>query len=309
MGAIGAQIFIPVVRLFTLPLLGLDPMSSPKPASVSAPLPAPPLPRPDQRWALFLDVDGSLLDFADDPAAVFVSPDLRALLQALHDRLDGALALVSGRRVDDLAQLFGRPPWALAGLHGYELRAADGSRREVRVDPADQARMRAAVHALAARLEGVQLEDKQHAMALHCRRSPQRLPALREAAEALAASLPGYELQPGNLVMEFKPAGMDKGRAVDELMQQPPFAGRTPVYLGDDLTDEHAFVVVDRAGGLSVRVGDREPTHARFTLPSPAAAHAWLERVRGTLGHGPDHPKGVSIDADSGGGQPPTRQP
>ena len=214
-------------------------MSSTKPASVSAPLPAPPLPGPNQRWALFLDVDGCLLEFADDPAAVFVSPALRLLLQALHDRLDG-----------------------------------------------------------------VQLEDKQHAMALHCRRAPDRLPVLREAAEAVAADLPGYELQPGNLVMEFKPAGMDKGRAVEELMRQPPFAGRTPVYLGDDLTDEHAFEAVNRAGGTSVRVGQREPSHARFTLPSPAAVQAWLERVRDALGHGQDHTQGASIDADNGGGHP-----
>jgi len=283
-------------------------MSSPKPASVSAPLPAPPLPRPDQRWALFLDVDGCLLEFADDPAGVFVSPALRGLLQTLHDRLGGALALVSGRGVSDLDRLFGAPPWALAGLHGYELRHADGRRRQLAVDPADQARMRAAVQALAARLDGVQLEDKGHAMALHCRRAPQHLPALREAAEAVASDLPGYELQPGNLVMEFKPAGMDKGRAVAELLRQPPFAGRLPVYLGDDLTDEHAFAVVNDAGGTSVRVGAREPSQARFTLPSPAAVQAWLERVRDALGHGPDNAKGVSIDADNGGGQSPHRQ-
>ncbi|MGN2242508.1 trehalose-phosphatase [Frateuria sp. GZRR33] len=269
---------------------------------MSAPLPAPPLPRPDQRWSLFLDVDGCLLDFVDDPAAVEVTPQLRAVLHVLHGRLDGALALVSGRGVDDLDRLFGAPPWALAGLHGYELRHGDGRHRELAVDPRDHARMRAAVQALAARLDGVQLEDKQHAMALHCRRAPDRLPALREAAEAIAAELPGYALQPGNLVMEFKPAGIDKGRAVEELMQHPPFAGRIPVYLGDDLTDEHAFEVVNRAGGTSVRVGQREPSLARFTLPSPAAVQAWLERVRDALGHGQDLAQGVSIDAHNGGG-------
>ncbi|MBP1473561.1 trehalose-phosphatase [Frateuria sp. MAH-13] len=268
---------------------------------MSAPLPAPPLPRPDQRWALFLDVDGCLLEFADDPAAVRVSPALRALLQSLHDQLGGALALVSGRGVRDLDRLFDTPGWALGGLHGYELRYGDGRHRELAVDPTDQARMRSAVQVLAAQLDGVQLEDKQHAMALHCRRAPDRLPALREAAEAVAAGLSGYELQPGNLVMEFKPAGMDKGRAVEELMRHPPFAGRTPVYLGDDLTDEHAFEAVNQAGGSSVRVGHREPTHARFTLPSPAAVQAWLERVRDALGHGQDLAQGVSIDADNGG--------
>ena len=269
----------------------------------SAPLPAPPLPRPDQRWALFLDVDGCLLEFAQDPAMVAVPAALRALLQALYARLDGALALVSGRGMADLLQLFGHPAWALAGLHGYQLRHHDGRHREIAVDPANQARMRGAVQALAARLEGVQLEDKQHAMALHCRRAPERLAALRIAAEALATELPGYELQPGNLVMEFKPVGMDKGRAVEELMQHPPFAGRMPVYLGDDLTDEHAFAAVNRAGGISVRVGWREPSHARFTLPSPVTVQAWLDRVRDALGE-PAGPKGVPIDATPDGGQP-----
>jgi trehalose 6-phosphate phosphatase len=263
-----------------------------QPATVSARLPAPPLPRPDLRWALFLDVDGCLLEFADDPQAVVVPSSLRATLQALHDRLDGALALVSGRGLSDLDRLFDHPRWALVGLHGYQLRYGDGQR------------MRAQVHALAARLDGVQLEDKQHAIALHCRRAPERLPALRSAAETLAAGLPGYELQPGNLVMEFKPAGMDKGRAVMELMQQPRFLGRTPVYLGDDLTDEHAFAEANAAGGLSVRVGAREPSQARFTLSSPAAVHAWLARVRDALGDC----KGVSNDADTGGGHPPHRQ-
>ncbi|UGB38639.1 trehalose-phosphatase [Frateuria soli] len=284
-------------------------MSSSKPASVSAPLPAPPLPDAHQRWALFLDVDGCLLEFADDPAAVRVSPTLRAVLQALHTRLDGALALVSGRGVSDLDRLFGTPGWAMAGLHGYQLQHGNGRHREIVVDPDDQARMRAAVQALAARMDGVQLEDKHHAMALHCRRAPEHLSALHAAARAIAADLPGYELQPGNLVMEFKPAGMDKGRAVEELMQQPPFAGRNPVYLGDDLTDEHAFEAVNGAGGASVRVGWREPTRARFTLPSPVAVQAWLERVRDALDHAQDFAQGVSIDANQGGGPSPERQP
>ena len=201
----------------------------------------------------------------------------------------------------DLDRLFGAPTWALAGLHGYELRYGDGQHREIAVAPADQARMRAAVQALAARLDGVQLEDKHHAIALHCRRAPDRLPVLRAAAEAVAAGLPGYEQQPGNQEVEFKPAGMDKGRAVDELLRHPPFAGRIPVYLGDDLTDEHAFAVVNHADGVSVRVGNREPSQARFTLPSPVAVHAWLAQVRDALGE-PAKPKGVPIDANTGGG-------
>jgi trehalose 6-phosphate phosphatase len=270
------------------------------PSSPARPtLPPPPLLAAD--CALFLDVDGCLLGFQDDPRAVTVPAELQTLLQRLHAVLGGALALVSGRGVADLERLFGTPAWPLAGLHGLELRHADGRRRAIAVDPARQKRMHAEVAALAARLEHVQLEDKQQAIALHCRRAPWQWPALREAAEALIGQLPGYELQPGNLVMEFKPAGMNKGQVVAELLRMAPFAGRRPVYLGDDLTDEHGFALVNREHGISVRVGSREPTAARFTLPSPDAVHAWLAQVLETLAmHKPD-PQGTSVHADSVG--------
>lgn len=273
-------------------------MSSEKASPKRAALAMPPLPTVTDRWALFLDVDGCLLEFADDPQAVAVEPALRALLHDLHGALDGALALVSGRGVSDLDRLFGAPRWAMAGLHGFELRFDDGRHREIPADPVHEARMRREVATLAARFDGVQLEDKQAAIALHCRRAPWQLPALQRAAEALVAGLPGYELQPGHLVVEFKPAGMDKGRAVTELLQEPPFAGRAPVYLGDDLTDEHGFATANLEGGISVRVGHREPTLAQFTLPGPAAVQAWLSRVLDALNHG------VSPHAHLTGGQP-----
>jgi trehalose 6-phosphate phosphatase len=280
-------------------------MSTATPAIACAPhdpLPPPPLPDASARWAIFLDVDGTLLDFADDPLAVRPDAALLGLLHALHRRLDGALALVSGRELIDLDRLFAASHWAAAGLHGLQLRHADGSRRDFAVAPAQQAHMRDAAHTLAARFDGVQLEDKHAAIALHCRRAPAQLPALHEAAIAVMTHLPGYELQPGNLVLEFKPAGMDKGRAVLELLQRAPFAGRRPVYLGDDLTDEHAFASINARHGLSVRIGMREPSLAAFTLPGPAAAEAWLTRVLDALTHGaPIHARFPEGD--------PTRQP
>jgi trehalose 6-phosphate phosphatase len=246
----------------------------------------PPLPDADARWAVFLDVDGTLLDFADDPLAVRPGVSLLTVLHALHRVLDGALALVSGRQLADLDRLFAAPHWAGAGLHGLQLRHVDGSRRDFAVAPAQQARMRDAARMLAARFDGVQVEDKQAAIALHCRRAPAQWPALHEAAMAVVTQLAGYELQPGNLVLEFKPAGMDKGRAVRELLRHAPFAGRLPVYLGDDLTDEHAFASINARDGLSVRIGMREPSQAAFTLPGPAAAEAWLTRVLHALTNG-----------------------
>ncbi|MFC5435901.1 trehalose-phosphatase [Rhodanobacter umsongensis] len=263
-------------------------MSTAIPAIACAPrdpLPPPPLPDAGACWAVFLDVDGTLLDFADDPLSVRPGASLLALLHALHQALDGALALVSGRELADLDRMFAASHWAAAGLHGLQLRHADGGRRNFAVVPADQAHMREAARALAGHFEGVQMEDKQAAIALHCRRAPAQWASLHEAAAALVAQLPGYELQPGNLVLEFKPVGMDKGHAVLELLQRAPFAGRRPVYLGDDLTDEHAFASINSRHGLSVRIGTRQPSLAEFTLPGPAAAEAWLSRVLDALTH------------------------
>jgi trehalose 6-phosphate phosphatase len=265
-------------------------------------LPAPPVPDADARWALFLDVDGTLLEFNDDPRAVNVSEPLLALLHALHDALDGALALVSGRELDDLDRLFGQPRWAGAGLHGLQLRRADGSFRRLLVTPEEEHRMHQATTALVARFDGVQLEDKQLAVALHCRRAPHQFDELRAAAEALIARLPGYELQPGNLVVEFKPAGMDKGRAVNELLASAPFNGRVPVYLGDDLTDEHAFASLSRKQGIGVLVGSPRATQASFSLPDPASVAAWLLRVLDALKQGPS-------PHDEPSAERPARQP
>ncbi|HEX5305381.1 MAG TPA: trehalose-phosphatase [Dyella sp.] len=260
-------------------------MTAPRNVPPAPELPAPPLPAPGARWALFLDVDGTLLDFQDDPAAVAATPPLLDLLQRLHGALDGALALVSGRALPDLDGLFGQP-WAMAGLHGLQLRHADGTGREHSIDASAHEQLRQRARAALESLQDVQLEDKGMAIALHCRRSPERFEAMREAATALADATPGYELQAGDLVMEIKPAGMDKGRAVRELLQRAPFAGRLPIYVGDDLTDEHAFDAVSRAGGSGIRVGYRLPTAAQFTLPNPAAVHAWLLRVHRALMQG-----------------------
>jgi trehalose 6-phosphate phosphatase len=254
--------------------------------STTPSLPAPPIPSDAARWALFLDVDGTLLDFADDPLAVQVDDRLLALLHALHRALDGALALVSGRELNDLDRMFNQPRWAAVGLHGLQLRHADGSFRRLNALPEQQARMHDAACALVARFDGVQLEDKREAVALHCRRAPEQLSALHDAAREMLPQLPGYELQPGNQVVEFKPTGMDKGRAILELLGRTSFAGRLPIYLGDDLTDEHAFASTNRKRGLSIRIGSREPTLAHFTLPDPAAAKVWLARVLDALTHG-----------------------
>ncbi|HEY4092865.1 MAG TPA: trehalose-phosphatase [Luteibacter sp.] len=247
------------------------------------PLPAPDADRVDQRSALFLDADGTLLPFAEDPEDVALPHGLLATLDALHDALGGALALVSGRPIEGLDRIFQRPGWAAAGQHGLERRAADGNLTLMPVDSDELARLREAVHSAARALPGLRVEDKSWSVALHWREHPEHGPTVERLAPAIAAMFPGFELQPGNHVCEFKPRGMDKGVAVATFLEEAPFQGRHPVYLGDDLTDEHAFVVVNARGGMSVRIGARTPSYAAFTLSSPADVHAWLDKVKSML--------------------------
>ncbi|MCE5231872.1 MAG: trehalose-phosphatase [Mizugakiibacter sp.] len=260
----------------------MDPHPTPAPRNA---LPAPPLPHRAARWSLFLDVDGSLLEFAASPAGVRVPPALIALLQRLHAAFGGALALVSGRSIDDLDRLFAPLRLPAAGIHGCELRDAEGARRMLAIDSRVAGLLQARARELADALPGVLLEAKGAAVALHYRRAPALAAQVHEGAARIAAMLPGIAVQPGAMVCELKPVDADKGRAIDALRAAPPFRARTPVFVGDDLTDEHAFAAVNRADGLSVLVGTR-PSAARYALPAPADVHAWLQRVAAALERG-----------------------
>lgn len=242
-------------------------------------LPAPPSVGADAEWALFLDVDGTLLDLARDPTAVIVDTALRADLVRIGARLSGAVALLSGRPLAELDALLGWHGRAAAGLHGAELRGPDGS-VHVTGDAAGFAQVRHQAVAAVAAVRGVLLEDKRRALALHFRRTP----TARACAEAIARRLQlhagnAWELQRGDHVIELKPAGVDKGRALATLLGEPPFHGRRPWMLGDDLTDEDAFVSANAHGGISVVVGPRRPTAARCALSGPPAVRAWLHAL------------------------------
>lgn len=239
----------------------------------SAHLPAPPAVTSD--WALFLDVDGTLLDFADAPGDVVVQPDLIDVLAVLHGRLDGALALVSGRRLAQLDELFAPLHLPAAGLHGLERR--DDGHERLHARPLALDAVLAAARSLAAKFPGARVEDKGVALALHWRGSPAAEEPLHEFATSALIDLPGYHLQPGNNVVELRPDGAHKGEAVLELMALAPFHGRRPVFVGDDLTDEAAFTAVDCHGGFGILVGARQPSAARYALHDPAAVRAWLE--------------------------------
>ncbi|MFC7302342.1 trehalose-phosphatase [Cognatiluteimonas weifangensis] len=241
-------------------------------------------PAPADDWALFLDVDGCLLDLAAAPDAVTVPAALPATLAALARRLQGALALVSGRSIAGIDALFAPLRLPAAGLHGLELRSGERL-RPAPVAPAALAGIREEAALLALRYPGVVVEDKGAALGLHWRAAPPARIALHAFAEAALPRLPGYRLQHGDHVVELRPADGDKGAAIRTLLQQPPFRDRLPVFAGDDLTDESGFAVVNACGGLSVLVGARERSAAHYALRNPAAVRGWL----GAAGPGPVH--------------------
>jgi trehalose 6-phosphate phosphatase len=227
-------------------------------------------------WAYFLDIDGTLLDIAPTPKAVHTQRADCALVASLNERCGGALALVSGRSLATIDELFAPLRLPAAGQHGVERRDARGrvTSASFSAKVLDDAARR--IREFAERHEGLVFEHKGHSMALHYRLAPQLAAAahavVRSAARALGDLV---EVQRGKMVAELKPAGHDKGRAIEAFMREKPFAGRVPVFLGDDATDEHGFAVVGRMGGHSIKIGPG-PTCARWRLSSPAAARARL---------------------------------
>ncbi len=243
-------------------------------------LPGPPMPAPGERWALFLDVDGTLLDFALRPELVRVEWALTGHLRELQRALDDAVVLVSGREVADLQRLFAPLQISRVGLHGLEQHLVGSAyQRAWRERPEQIARLGADADAIAARMPGVHVERKGPCVALHCREAPSRMAEVSAAAQLLAERMPGYVTLRGYEVCEIKPAQADKGMAVAALLEHEPFVARRPVYLGDDHTDESALRVVRERGGLAVAVGGRVSAAATHALPYPHAVRQWLARL------------------------------
>ena len=227
--------------------------------------------------ALFLDFDGTLIELAETPSSILVPPGLAPLLARLHDRLAGRLAIVSGRAVDDLERHLPAMSIALSGSHGVEMRLADGRRLPV-VVPHDLADVRAAVRGFVHSRPGLLVEDKPAGIALHFRQAPDAATAVEGFMQELAKAH-DLAIQRGSMVVELRPHGADKGDAVRAFMRDAPFRGARPVFVGDDLTDEHAFAAVAELGGAGILVGLARETAAHFRLPSVSAVTAWLERV------------------------------
>jgi trehalose 6-phosphate phosphatase len=236
------------------------------------------LPAPQPDWAYFFDIDGTLIDLADSPTGVTPDPVFQRLIEASYRTAGGAVALISGRAIPDIDRLFPGHRFPAAGQHGMERRDAAGqvSRHAFPSHELDGVRRQLAD--AVARHPGLLLEDKGLSLALHYRRAPRLASYVHRLVRALMGPLGSrYCILPGKRIVEMKPAGKDKGVAVQEFMQEPPFRGRTPVFVGDDVTDEFGFATVNRLGGHSIKVGPGR-TVARWRLADVRAVRAWLEQ-------------------------------
>ena len=233
--------------------------------------------------AYFLDIDGTLVDLADTPGAVKLHPALPGLVEALYQSSGGAIALITGGSIADADRLFPARRLPVAGQHGHERRSADGIVTQHAVSPRALDTARAALRPLVERHPMLLLEDKGLSLALHYRRAP-HLASLADQAmhEAQAVLGDKYSVHRGKRVVELTPAGRDKGLAIRAFLRVAPIRDRRPVFIGDDVTDEHGFAMVNRLRGDSIKVGPG-PTAAEWRFPSVSTVLSWLE-------HGTPHP-------------------
>jgi trehalose 6-phosphate phosphatase len=232
-----------------------------------------------REWALFLDIDGTLLDIRNVPDMVIAPPELVDLLERLRDAFDGALALISGRAIEDIDRIFGTLQITCAGVHGAQLRAADVSISPDARDAGFLAHARAVLDAFHAANPGTLVEDKRISLALHTRMATDAQPSAEALLTRLAdSSLGRYKMLRGKWVNELIPTGVDKGIALERLLDTANFRGRAPVMIGDDITDEPAFRAAERRGGIAIAVGAGAPD-AAHRLETPQDCRRWLRDV------------------------------
>lgn len=238
-----------------------------------------------RQWALFLDIDGTLIDVAPTPLEVVVPPGLAQLLSTIADGLGGALALVTGRQVASADLLFAPSRFVVSGVHGTELRASpDG---EVRMllpqmpPPLFEAISRAA-HAA----NGILVEHKRSGAAIHYRNNPEAQELLVAGLTAVVADWPGYEVRPGRQVLEIVPRGFSKGAALVAFMHDTPFRGRIPCVIGDDHGDEPALAFARAHGGAGMTVGGEYYARAQADFSGSAAVRMWLDVLAARLAQG-----------------------
>jgi trehalose 6-phosphate phosphatase len=227
--------------------------------------------------ALFLDVDGTLLEIAATPELVRVPASLLNTFQLAFRREQGAFALFSGRPIAELDELFSPLRFPASGKRGLEVRLPSGNIVRAEVEPSALDKARKWLTALPREHRGLLLEDKGVALALHYRLQPRMQPEIEAIMTEVVAELgPGFVLRRGKCVLEIAPRGFDERSAIELFMKQPEFAGRTPVFLGDDPADEVGFSAVNEMGGHSIRVGNLDETAARYRFSCVSTVAAWL---------------------------------
>jgi trehalose 6-phosphate phosphatase len=229
--------------------------------------------------AILLDIDGTILDIAPTPREVWVPPELRHTLARLQDLTGGALALVSGRLLNDIDLIFAPLQLAAIGGHGAELRPVPGTEPQRRAGSLSP-ELKRTLATLTELGPGILVEDKGYSLALHYRLAPDVGPALHAAVIGVCGKLPTgtVEILPGKAVVEVKPARVSKALAVRELMKYPPFRDRHPIFIGDDVTDEPVFGVIPQFGGLGFSVGHVvDGVDGHFDRPEDV--RAWLARI------------------------------
>jgi trehalose 6-phosphate phosphatase len=265
----------------------------------SAPNPPPPL---TAGCALFLDIDGTLLELAATPQAVSVDAAIVELLPSLAIALNGAVALITGRSITDVDGLFTGLTLPIAGQHGCERRDANGMLHLHAPARSTLTQLRKLLADFAAAHPGVMLEDKGATLAVHYRLAPDLAGEVHRTVESsVARAAPtGLTLQPGKQLIEVRPDDRDKGKAIRDFMAERPFLGRRPVFVGDDAGDEHGFAVVQRMrGGIGVKVGPGR-TRAKYALNNVADVRRWLSAlVPGEIEQRLPPPARAASDADS----------
>ncbi len=236
------------------------------------------VPRLPPGSGFFLDIDGTLLDIVERPQLVQIDDGLVGLLSELRDVAGGALALISGRSIAEIDRLFGSGDFCVAGQHGAERRGIDGRTHRHQVPLAGLRRAQEALRGMVARHPELVLEDKGVNLAVHYRSAPDLGAPVHELVRRLAGELgDDFEVQAGKMVIEIKPSGKDKGTAIAEFLEEAPFRGRFAVFIGDDLSDEFGFELINRVGGCSVKVGEGGSA-AQWRLRDASAVRGWLAR-------------------------------
>ncbi len=257
----------------------LDDDITPDRATATVPAPASLIP-PLARTAVLLDIDGTLLDFAPTPREVWVPPELATTLKQLHERTGGALALVSGRSLNDIDLIFAPDVFPAIGGHGAEMRLQPDSEAVAAHAPPLDKELKRRLAAIAKLSPGILLEDKGYSLALHYRLAPQAEKAIYEAVSLIRAELPTapIEVLPGKSVCEIKHSGFTKATGVRELMTHAPFKGRRPFFIGDDVTDETVFAIMPDYNGLAFSVG-RRATGVAGHFAAPSDVREFLVRL------------------------------